>query len=187
MNETGRILVVEGVDGCGKTTACRALSRRNGWKYARTPVGVFKEHINDIERLGDHALAYSYFVSALLNTSYLIKKDVDALRTVICDRYLQTLSVYFEAIGYRQEFIDTNKLPILRADITVHLYVDYERILERLGKKRALSVDETRLRSDRGFYERLVAGYRRECGIEVDATDLSIDQVVGRLESLLRV
>ena len=75
--------MIEGVDASGKTTLCKVLSNRNKWKYLRTPTGIFREYNYKIEKLGDKPLAYIFFLSAILNTSYLIKKNLKYQKTII--------------------------------------------------------------------------------------------------------
>ena len=127
----------------------------------------------------------SNFLSAVLNTSYLIKKDIKNQKTVICDRYYPTLKVYYNAINFSQDFINIENIPIIRPDKIIHLYVDYKKIKERLKNKKSLSVDELKLIKNKIFYDRLVEEYKKECDIEINATNLSINEVVKKLQNIL--
>lgn len=185
MEKRTKIYVIEGVDACGKTTACEELSKLNNWEYIRTPAGFFKEQINEIEKLGDKPLSFSYFLSAVLNTSYLIKKSIKKKRTILCDRYYPTLSVYYNAINFSQNFVNLENLPIIKPNKIVHLYVSYKIVKERLGQKKSLSVDEAKLIKNKKYYDRLVEEYRKECDTEIDATYLSVNEVVKKLQAIL--
>jgi thymidylate kinase len=184
MKKKTKFYVIEGVDACGKTTICHELSKLNNWKYICTPTGFFKKQINEIEKLGDKPLAFSYFLSAVLNTSYLIKKD-KYMKTIICDRYYPTLKVYYNAINFSQDFINLKNIPIVKPDKIIHIYVDYKKIKERLKHKKLLSVDELKLIKNKKFFDRLVEEYRKECDIEIDATNLLVNEIVEKIQTIL--
>jgi len=177
--------VIEGVDASGKTTVCKTLSNRNEWKYLRTPTGIFREYNYKIEKLGDKPLAYIFFLSAILNTSYLIKKNLKYQKTIICDRYYPTLIAYYNAINYIQDYVNIKNLPLIKPNKIVHLYVSYHKIKERLAHKKSLSIDELKLIKNKFFYNRLVEEYRKECDIEIDATNLSVSEIVQKLHTIL--
>jgi len=179
-----KVFVLEGIDGCGKTSTCKAIAEKNKWTYLSTPMDSFK-NINLIEELGDYPLSYCYFLSAVLYTSHQIKKNFN--KTIICDRYYPTLQIYYASHGYNQNFVDFSKLEIDKPDKLIYLHVDYNTIKNRLKQKANLGVDERRILKEKSFYERLVKGYRKLCGIELNTTNLSLEEVISKVEKLLKM
>ena len=82
-----KFLVIEGVDGAGKTSIAQALVKSVGVRYFKTP----GEHYGGIRKYVDEsaspAAKFFYYISSVLNASDQISK---ALQTshVVCDRYL---------------------------------------------------------------------------------------------------
>lgn len=186
MEKIDKIYVIEGVDSCGKTTICKELSKRNKWIYISTPSGIFKKHIRQIERLKDNYLSFIYFLSSVFHTSYLIRKEIEKKNIIICDRYYPTLKAYSKAINMFQDFINLKKLPIIKPTKIIHLYVDYQKIKERLEHKKNCSLDELLIIKNKKFYNDLVREYRKECDIEIDATNLSIEKIVKKIQEILK-
>jgi len=181
-----KFYVVEGVDSAGKTTICEKLARENCWKYISTPIGLFKKHMRRIEKMGDAYLSFIYFLGAVFNTSYLIKKEIKKRKTVICDRYFPTLLVYSRATNLIQHFVNLKKLPILKPTKILHLYVDYKKIKKRLSRKVNLSIDESMILKNKQFYDNLIKEYREECDIEVNATNLTVNKLAKRIQKILK-
>jgi len=182
MNKMLPVYVIEGVDGCGKTTICKKLAKIKGWKYISTPSEKIKINLKKIELSKDEYLGFVYLLYAIFNTSHIIKK---CRKKIICDRYYPTIISYSKALNFKQNFVILEKLPIVKPTKIFHIYVDYKVIKERLLKKKNLNLDELRLIKDRKFYDSLIKEYRKLCDIEINATDLAINQVIKKIESFL--
>lgn len=179
-----QIYVIEGVDSCGKTTICKRLSKLMGWKYISTPSGIFKKTFPEVEKFGDEQIGFTYLLSALLYTTYLMKKE-SKKEIIICDRYYPTILAYSKAINFNQDFVDLKKIPIVKPNKIIHIYVNYKKIKKRLKNKNHPSVDELTMMKKEGFYNTLVNEYRKYCDLEIDATNLSIDEVIKKVNYLI--
>ncbi len=178
------IYVLEGVDSCGKTTICKKLAKMKSWKYISTPPQDLKRPLSHIEKSKDKYLGFFYLLYTLFNTSDIIKKNRKK-RTVICDRYYPTIISYSKALNFNQNFIILKDLPIIKPTKIFHIYVDYGKIKERLMSKKDLNPDELKIIKDKRFYDSLVKEYRKLCDVEIDATNLSIKEIINKIETFI--
>lgn len=82
-----KFIVIEGVDGAGKTMTAKSLEEKYSFKYHATPPEGYKlirsyigEHASPISRL-------LYYMAGNIDASIEIKKTLEGTN-VICDRYL---------------------------------------------------------------------------------------------------
>lgn len=107
-------VVVEGLDGTGKTTAARAVAQHLGWAYRRTPPPAFSDLRGVVDR-SDSLLAEAHFyLAGVFVAAREIQDLLDAGQSVVCDRYLHTT-------------VATYTQPMTA------LYPDFERLLDRAG------------------------------------------------------
>jgi len=143
--KTGRFIVVEGVDGSGKSTQIRRLCEalaKNGQDPMATceptdgPVGVLIRKMLAGTLPVDQRTIASLFAADrtdhLVNPETGIKKLTDEGRTVICDRY------YFSSYAYHAQYMDwviqvnSVNADILTPDATLFIDVDPETCLSRI-------------------------------------------------------
>src|SRR3989344_928106 len=85
--EMNKFIVIEGVDGAGKTMTAKSLERDYNFRYHATPPegykpirGYISEHASPISRL-------LYYMAGNIDASINIEKTLRE-QDVICDRYL---------------------------------------------------------------------------------------------------
>lgn len=137
-NNLPKFIVLEGVDGSGKTTAAHCIAQELNYEYFKTPGDIFsavrplfedKSHING--RL-------FFYLSTVLYASEEIKKALKQKKGVICDRYIYTTLCYQKAMGacvsqeLEKEIISKLQMP----DLTIFLYANKQARHERLSKRR---------------------------------------------------
>ncbi len=137
-NNLPKFIVLEGVDGSGKTTAAHYIAQKLNYEYFKTPGDIFsavrplfedKSHVNG--RL-------FFYLGTVLYASEEIKKTLERGRGVICDRYIYTTLCYQKAMGacvsqeLEKEIISKLQMP----DLTIFLYADKQARHERLNKRR---------------------------------------------------
>ena len=176
-----KIIIVDGVDCTGKTSVCKMFSKEYNWQYLSTPSGELKNKLKELDKSGNQMTG---FICLLLSVFEISDKIKEIRSNIICDRYYQTLISYSKALKFSNEFIKLDKLPIEKGDLSVHLYVDYETIRNRLLKKNELNYEEELLLKDKSFYDSLVKSYRAICDTEIDATNLTEKEVLNKLNSL---
>ena len=147
----GRFIVIEGIDGSGKTTQIKKLSKRleeSGFKVYSTfeptngPVGsLIRQMLSGKVATDQRTIACLFAADRtdhLVNEVNGIRRKVDQGQVVLCDRY------YFSSYAYHAQYIDmewvihANSLnaEILRPDLTVFIDVDPEKCFERIKKSR---------------------------------------------------
>jgi dTMP kinase len=151
-NNTGRFIVFEGIDGSGKTTQIKMVSKRMksmGMKVYATveptdgPIGSLIRQMLSGEVATDQRTIASLFAADrtdhLVNKVNGIHQKVEQGEIVLCDRY------YFSSYAYHAQYIDmewvihANSLnaEILKPDVTIFIDVDPQVCFERIKNNRA--------------------------------------------------
>lgn len=184
---TGKIIVVEGPDGTGKSTICRRLQEKIPNSV------VFHSPKGDTElsfRLYDIIRSYPDMnpdmKRMLLGASHIenisrIYAMRDEGKVVICDRSILTFLVYqgLKDIGAEQ-YMTINRIPDLDPDYMVVLNADKQVIVDRLTERGVDTLDQYFLAN----IERIVDIYTNiargmiefKNGLAVDTTNLSTDE-----------
>ncbi len=148
----GRFIAFEGIDGSGKSTQVKRVSKRlqkSGINIYPTveptdgPVGKLIRQMLSGKVKTDQRTIASLFAADrtdhLMNDANGIRKKVDQGEIVLCDRY------YFSSYAYHAQYIDmewvihANSLnaDILRPDLTIFIDVDPEKCFERIKQGRS--------------------------------------------------
>jgi len=143
----GRFIVIEGIDGSGKSTQIRRLCNRlaeNGQETTATfeptdgPIGVLIRKMLSGTLPVDQRTIASLFAADrtdhLVNPETGIRKWMDEGSVVICDRY------YFSSYAYHAQYIDMDwviqvnsvNADILTPDATLFIDVDPDICLSRI-------------------------------------------------------
>jgi len=169
----GAFLVIEGIDGAGKSTLCRALEKRltkegHIVKVTQEPthdeIGSFirEENVKDISQKAEALL----FVADRAVHTERIVRWVEEGNIVICDRYFAS-TVAYQSSGLNGEALDRewlislNMPVIIMPDLTVLLDIDPKKGLSRIGGRDELSKYEELhyLENTRREYLRLADEY----------------------------
>jgi dTMP kinase len=177
LNERGRFITFEGIDGCGKTTQFRMLGnwlRERGKEVVETvePGGTsIGQQIRKI--LLDPASAdiqprtelLLYFASRAQNVDQVIRPALESGHIVLCDRFTDSTLVY-QGAG---RGIDTNVVLDLdriacrglKPDITLLIDIDLETSLARAKRRNdRVGMSESRIDDESAaFHERVREGY----------------------------
>lgn len=194
----GRMVVVEGLDGVGKSTLVVALASRLGVEPIATPGEAFRPVRAAAEAaFQDSPLARQlFYATTVLAASERAARVLAAGGDVVVDRYLLSTLVY---AGARGPTLDLE--PVLGAltvpDLTVYLRVDEAERRRRLDG-RATSTEEDRWTLDARRRAALDAAFRALVlghpvagrGVVVDGTGRTaeelVDEVVRELEAVGR-
>lgn len=142
-----KLIVLEGLDGSGKTSIGKYLEAHYGFGFRRTPGEVFEKIRGEVDRKDVFTKLLFYYASNFEASEQLRK----ALKqeSIVCDRYFYSTLVYFAYFsGYSiQEALDlmegfTGKL--LLPDVVIYLTISNETRMERLKERElvASSTDE---------------------------------------------
>ena len=92
------LLVIEGVDGSGKTTIAKRLSDVRGALYVKMPKACYGWISGAVERLGNRELEAATYIAitflSSLHLRWLLRKG-----PVVCDKYIHTTLVAQECLG----------------------------------------------------------------------------------------
>ncbi|MCB2354958.1 dTMP kinase [Clostridium estertheticum] len=174
--ERGRMIVLEGPDGSGKTTQIELLEKhlqKSGYEVVRVrePGGTeISEKIREIILDNDNC-KMSYMCEALLYAASraqlvneVIKPALDKGKIVICDRFVYSSMVY-QGIGRglgmeRIKSINEVAIDGLKPDLTFMITIPYEEGLNRKKKQGNLDRLEN---SGNEFHKKVFEGYMDIC------------------------
>jgi len=147
----GAFLVIEGIDGAGKSTLCKILERRlteEGRKVKVTQepthdeIGSFIRE-EKVKNISQKAEALLFVADRAVHTERILGW-VEEGNIVICDRYFAS-TVAYQSSGLNGEALDREWLialnrPIIAVpDLTVLLDIDPKKGMDRIGERGELS------------------------------------------------
>ena len=151
MTKKGVFIVIEGVDGSGKTTQAKILANKLSEKhkvlYTAEPshgkVGVFirNDCLYEERRLPTEVEALLFAADRIEHLQNELAPALSEGKIVICDRYIYSSLAYQGSAGLSLDWIKTINARALEPDFALYIDVPPEQVLERLQRK--LSVMET--------------------------------------------
>lgn len=160
MSNRGRFIVVEGLDGTGKSTLAVGLARRLSAEPLRTPGAA----LSTARAAIDEAYLAIPVAAQLFYASTVVAAGAEAIALlcagldVICDRYWLSTWVYARERGAYVD-LDTIEATLPAADITLLCESDEAVRVERLRRRGMSTADRQTL--DPGRSERLRQLYRQ--------------------------
>jgi len=190
-------VVIEGVDGSGKTTISQELCQRIGAQYYKTPPSLLEEFSLQIDakeitlrRYVDETartkpqLRFLFYLFGLAQASHEIR-DLLINGHVVCDRYLSSTLAYHWALDDSLRAVDLNWLTIIKPDCEFLLSINdniehRKRLLQRGGSK-----TDADLEKDFEFLIQVQNNFRQLNLCEIDTSHLAVSEVVSTLERML--
>jgi dTMP kinase len=144
----GIFIVIEGLDGSGKTTQAGLLAKKLSQKYnvlltaepSRGKIGTFIRQgcLYEEKRLPTEAEALLFAADRIEHMQKEVKPALDEGKIVICDRYVYSSLAYQGSAGLSLDWIETINARALQPDFSVFIDVDPECVLERLKRKKSV-------------------------------------------------
>jgi len=186
---TGKIIVVEGYDGTGKTTLAKSLAikMKNGI-YFPNPKGrssftkdmyvLMKKHID----INEDAKILMFLANHIININDMNKLK-DQGKTVICDRsILSTLAYQFITVHRLRELLHSTKVPDLNYDKAIVLTANMNTVMTRIGHRGPDDLDQyfiSNLFSIKDCYDTLRHDiYPIDKCLTIDTSNKTIDVVL---------
>ncbi len=153
-------IVVEGFDGSGKTSTAKWLQEALGYKYTKSPTGVFaraRELFDDITKVPITDRLAFYTGDCIRVSETLRTQCVDT--KIVLDRYYPSTVCYHEALfptstQHLQPIFEQLHQP----DLILYLKTDYEILANRL-KSRENSLNDNLVTPE--FYQKVEKEYIR--------------------------
>lgn len=165
-------IVVEGIDGSGKSAVCRILAERIGAKLIVTPTEPINQARQYFDTCGDPLARFFYYMGALVLASHDIKAALQT-QPVVCDRYIDTTIIYHEEMGANLGMFDFTKNPIVHPDKTFCLTVNEEIRFQRIIRRGNISTTDVKTELLSRVNARLIQKYPDF----IDTSFLSVQEV----------
>ena len=148
MGKKGIFIVIEGLDGSGKTTQAKLLAKKleKTYKVLLTAepslgkIGTFirEDCLYEEKRLPTEAEALLFAADRIEHMYNEVKPALEDGKLVICDRYVYSSLAYQGSAGLSVEWIKTINARALQPDFSIFIDVAPERVLERLQRKKSV-------------------------------------------------
>jgi dTMP kinase len=179
-----KLIVVEGIDGTGKTTVAHRLARVIGGKYIRTPPPPFDSARQYVDKQGSLDTRFLFYLCSVSYASDVIRREL-AKRDVVCDRYLGSTIAYHRALGIRLDW-NMEELTLVAPDYAFLLEVsDESERMKRIRRRRRITAGD-RLLEDEQLRKRMVSEFERFQWIKVDTAKRNADEVVEWIRGALK-
>ena len=148
MSKEGKLIVFEGIDGCGKGTQIKKLNEyfeKNGIKTVVTcehtrnlPIGrLIESTLNGGEKIDSLALQLCFVADRRDHYKKVIQPAIEKGEFVICDRYYASTVAYTEE-DKKQMMLELNENVVSRADLTIFLDIDAKTAIKRIDNGRLI-------------------------------------------------
>lgn len=148
MTKKGVFIVIEGLDGSGKTTQSRLLAEKLSRTYkvhltaepSRGKIGTFIREglLYEQVRLPVEAEALLFAADRIEHMQKELKPALDEGKLVICDRYTYSTLAYQGSVGLSLDWIKTTNARALQPDFAIFIDVPPEKVLARLQRKKSV-------------------------------------------------
>ncbi|MFT5294923.1 MAG: dTMP kinase [Colwellia sp.] len=128
-------IVIEGLDGVGKSSITKALAREIDAVILATPGDKFNSMRSELELIykDNHQARQLFYMSTVVNTSEQVRDLISKGKNVIVDRYWLSTQVYhqWKSENHHFELADVEK-SVLVPDVTLYLQLPLEQRKKRL-------------------------------------------------------
>ncbi len=148
MAKKGIFIVIEGLDGSGKTTQATILAEKLSKTHnvlltaepSHGKIGTFigESCLYDDKRLPTEAEALLFAADRIEHMQTELKPALDEGKLVICDRYVYSSLAYQGSAGLSTDWIKTINARALQPDFCVFIDVPPEVVIERLQRKKSV-------------------------------------------------
>ncbi len=183
-----KLIVVDGIDGVGKTTVAKLLAEKMGGEYYKTPPEEYSQ-IREIFDSGEATAKYLFYLATLIHSSSLIWEKLEK-KSVIIDRFIPSTICYHEVQGVNTDIVEWRNLPVLKPDFYFCLEVTkreewQRRIAQREGKSMACKInsDYARFNSINTQIKKLILSLD---GTVIDTTNSSVEETVNKILLIIK-
>ncbi len=185
-----KFIVIEGIDGVGKSTIAAALvNELNKLSVptilVKSPLGDYQLATSYINTNCDVNSHYLFYLSGIKHTSDLIRKMLKDY-TVVCDRYIYSTEAYHRANNL-SVFVDLKTLNILEPDYKFYISVFDEEIRQRrISARGKTDPGDNEIKQSGSLIERIESEFEKFELTVIDNTNRSIEDVVKEIRDKIR-
>lgn len=166
-----RFIVVEGLDGSGKTTLADALATRLEERGVRsvaikTPPPPLQSCAPLVAEQLDVNARFLFHLSGVHYTSSKVRGLIGD-RVVVCDRYILSTLAYHDAAG-RSVAVDIASLNLLPPDLTFYVFVEEQKRQARIRARGALAPGDDLILTPGSLLERIDRSMRSCATVLID-------------------
>lgn len=174
-----RFIVIEGIDGVGKSSVAASVAKKLGAQLMRTPPDFFDQFENWLETITSPETRFLLYMFGNSYVSDRVRSDLKQ-RSIVCDRYFASTVAYHRAMGC---LLPTSILDygLVKPDYTFFLNVTSEEVRRTRLLKRNDNSEWDMLMEDDSFRDRVLEEYSRFRMTKIDTTGLSVDEVASRI------
>jgi len=178
-----QLVVIEGVDGVGKTTLAERLKREYGYRYIYPVPHPFDLIRKEIEILNDVEARFWFYLAGNITLQQELRKILASGTRVVLDRYVYSTMASHRAKGSSVDCIQLSKVPFIAPDLAILLTCAPEVRNKRiLGRKLERQEYVDREGSILNATERFLREYPFKI---IDTTNLTEEEVFAKAEQLL--
>lgn len=191
----GKLIALEGPDGCGKSTHAKLLAEwlsSEGHEVEVTaeptngPLGrILKRSLSGEFAVTLEAEALLFAGDRSIHVDELIRPAMKAGKIVITERYIHSSLAYQTARGLPAKWVKTINDPATDPDLAIFIDVPVKTLMERLDRSRKLDRFERDSGLQRRVRERYLEIVRKEDLVAVDGTG-EVDQTQAQIRKLVR-
>ncbi len=133
------LVVLEGTDGCGKTTLCTILAERLGAMAYATPPRAYLQRRDVVDKVASAEEHYRFYRDGIYEASKEIATMLQGGNKVVSDRYWLTTYTYHRIMGVPVPKGDF--AAVVQPDLTVILSLNPDTQMERLLHRGASTGD----------------------------------------------
>ncbi|XP_018569934.1 UMP-CMP kinase 2, mitochondrial [Anoplophora glabripennis] len=189
------LIVLEGLDGSGKTTMGKRLAKKLNAKQWRTP----PESISHLRNLFDDNVLRTAFYSLGNYIAALEVQSILRYEPVVMDRYWHSTAAYAIAQAVADDPAKYKMPPsghqiycwpndLFKPDIVILLEVNEDVRLERHSRRKTYTTQEELLKSSYDFRQNVLQAYKNMYNPEIKSVDgnFSFGATLGQLEQAVR-
>lgn len=174
-------IVLEGIDGAGKTTCAKILAEKLKGRYYKSGGQFFEKIKGDIEELNNPQIRFSFYLTASICASTEISKIL-LNKHVICDRYVDSTIIYHKALGADLGYIEPYKLPIILPDFIFYLYAREDVVRQRLKHRNIKTPMDIALEKNRNLQQKIHEEFlKHQTAIKIDTSNMMPEEICSKI------
>ncbi|EOX4841518.1 MULTISPECIES: dTMP kinase [unclassified Vibrio] len=131
-------IVIEGLDGSGKSTVSKHIAEKLNAKLLTTPGAGFKEVRKQLDTVFEHnpKARQLFYMATVLNVASEAQRFIDSGQNVVVDRYWLSTQVYHHWMSNGQCYtLDEVESELLAPDLTVYLDLPVDERIARINNR----------------------------------------------------